>query len=828
MESPPNRQIHLHWSSVLLLLGVALLCSGCVTLTDTEASQEQRQDVIAILEPGQSFHQGFTSRRSGMSQINFWLRTPVDTPAPGAQVEIKLYRVGDEPQLLADLEIPLEQLSQNELVSLVLPPVKGSRNGRFEYLVTSDKSDVQVLGRLEDVYAGGEASVDGEFILADAAFQLSYDYGVGAVVEDFLQMLNLSWLVLPLAAILLLPGWLMFSLSGKPGKLDWGERIAVYLGLSLSAFPIVMAWTSLLGLRWSRGSMAAALGFLTAAAIYRLWVTRSINRNSLQVAAAQLRRRIGIILHSGPSINLGLVAIFLITLFVRIAMVRDLSASPWVDSVHHALTTRLIMEGGSFLQSYAPFLDIEPSGYHPGFHSVLAAFLWLSGMDLVKGMLVFGQVLNALMVFPLYLFATLITRRRLAGLLAAMVAGLLTPMPAYYTSWGRYTQLAGLAILPVALLLVLLIFQSGKWKASFLAAVALAGLSLTHYRVAAFLGCLLLAWAFITALKLILSSAVYRQKKLSSIRNALFPLLSAFVLSVGLALPVLVPALTGLLGPKLNAWRPPTRDRFSGVTWPYVNTAWGSYALVLAGLGFLWSLARRKTYGLTLLLWIALLFMIANLGALGLPGSGFVNTISVTISLFLPVAVLAGDMLSELIQTWRSALPWRWRPVFRWVLAASALLTGILSTRPMLGLLNPVTFLYRPPDRAAIVWMQENIPPGETVLVNPFAWGYGQYAGNDGGYWLSALAGLPTVPPPVLYGLSNSRETIEHINTFSQQVIDHGNDPQALHALLINEGIRYVFIGARGGAISASALRGSQLFAPRYARNGVFVFEVIQ
>ena len=812
----------------MLLLGVALFCSGCVTLTDTEASQEQRQDVIAVLESGQSFHQGLTSRRSGMSQINLWLRTPVDPPAPGSQVEIKLYRVRGEPQLLAKLEIPLEQLPQNEPVSLVLPPMTGSRNGNFEYRVTSDVSGLQVLGRLEDVYAGGEASVDGKFILADAAFQIAYDYGVGAVAEDFLQMLKLSWLVLPLAAILLLPGWILFGLSGKPGRLDWGERIAVYLGLSMAVIPIVMTWTSLLGLRWSRGSIAAALGFLTAAAIYRLWVTRSFNRNSLQVAAAQIRRRIGIILHSGPSINLGLVAIFLITLFVRVAMVRDLSASPWVDSVHHALTTRLIMEGGIFPQSYAPFLDIEPSGYHPGFHSVLAAFLWLSGMDLVKGMLVFGQVLNALMVFPVYLFATLITRRRLAGLLAAMVAGLLTPMPAYYTSWGRYTQLAGLAILPAALLLVLLIFQPGKWKASFLAAVALAGLFLTHYRVAAFLGCLLLAWAFIAGLKLILSKAVSRQKKLSSMRSALLPFMGAFVLAAVLALPVLVPALTGLLVPKLNAWRPATRDQFSGVTWPYVNTAWGSYALVLAGLGFLWSLARRKTYGLTLLLWIAMLFLIANLGTLGLPGSGFVNAISVTISLFLPVAVLAGDMLSELIQAWRSALPWRWRPVFRWALAASALLTAILSARPMLGLLNPVTFLYRTPDRAAIVWMQENIPPGETVLVNPFAWGYGQYAGNDGGYWLSALAGLPTMPPPVLYGLSNSRETIEHINTFSQKVIEHGSDALALHALLSDEGIHYVFIGARGGVISASALRGSPLFAPRYARDGVFVFEVIQ
>ena len=65
-------------------------------------------------------------------------------------------------------------------------------------------------------------------------------------------------------------------------------------------------------------------------------------------------------------------------------------------------------------------------------------------------MLLYGQVLNALMVFPVYLFTTLLVNDRRAGVIAALIAGLITPMPAYYTSWGRYTQLGALAILPAA------------------------------------------------------------------------------------------------------------------------------------------------------------------------------------------------------------------------------------------------------------------------------------------------------------------------------------------------------------------------------------------
>jgi hypothetical protein len=163
-----------------------------------------------------------------------------------------------------------------------------------------------------------------------------------------------------------------------------------------------------------------------------------------------------------------------------------------------------------------------------------------------------------------------------------------------------------------------------------------------------------------------------------------------------------------------------------------------------------------------------------------------------------------------------------------WGLALSGLLLAILAARPLLTLLNPVTFLYRPGDRQAIEWAAENLPAGESVLVNPFAWGYGQYGGNDGGYWLSPLAKLPTMPPPVLYGLSNDTQYFQRVNTISQQAIDWGSKPQELHQLLVHENIEYIFIGGRGGVISPPALRGSDLFALRYARDGAFIFEVLE
>src|SRR4030067_3132892 len=75
-----------------------------------------------------------------------------------------------------------------------------------------------------------------------------------------------------------------------------------------------------------------------------------------------------------------------------------------------------------------------------------------------------------------------------AGVIAIVIAGLMTAMPVYYLNWGRYTQLAGQAILPAACLLVWinLTTRDHDWHLLSLLWIAMAGLGLTHYRVLIF------------------------------------------------------------------------------------------------------------------------------------------------------------------------------------------------------------------------------------------------------------------------------------------------------------------------------------------------------
>jgi hypothetical protein len=134
-----------------------------------------------------------------------------------------------------------------------------------------------------------------------------------------------------------------------------------------------------------------------------------------------------------------------------VVMARDLSAPAWVDSIHHAAITRLILEKGGYPSTYAPYIDIDATEYHAGFHSVLASFQWLSGLDSPEAMLLLGQVLNALIVFAVYLLAVALTHHRSAGLGAAAIAGLFTPMPAYQLGTPQLAIRPGIRRGPVAM-----------------------------------------------------------------------------------------------------------------------------------------------------------------------------------------------------------------------------------------------------------------------------------------------------------------------------------------------------------------------------------------
>ncbi len=147
----------------------------------------------------------------------------------------------------------------------------------------------------------------------------------------------------------------------------------------------------------------------------------------------------------------------------------------------------------------------------------------------------------------------------------------------------------------------------------------------------------------------------------------------------------------------------------------------------------------------------------------------------------------------------------------------------ISGAKQLITIINPITILSREADLPAIDWVKNNIPKNETIVINPFAWGYGLYAGSDGGYWISPLSGRSTMPPPVLYGLGPGSKGIKEQ---SQQVIDLSSNPDSLWDYLQTKQYHYIFIGAKGGVLSPEKLSSSDHYSIIYHKDGVWIFKI--
>ena len=60
----------------------------------------------------------------------------------------------------------------------------------------------------------------------------------------------------------------------------------------------------------------------------------------------------------------------------------------------------------------------------------------------------------------------------IAGLVAALAASLVSYFPAYYVSWGRYTQLTAMILLPAAIVCTMLALESRPSRKRYLVLAA--------------------------------------------------------------------------------------------------------------------------------------------------------------------------------------------------------------------------------------------------------------------------------------------------------------------------------------------------------------------
>ncbi|HFD40453.1 MAG TPA: hypothetical protein ENJ31_11480 [Anaerolineae bacterium] len=821
-----------------LLAGLILLTLAGCSFSDgvlVDADQPAWDGQAALpLEPGQPVGQTFVARHGGLSGVEFYL-----LPEGGAAQTLTLHLRSD-PQAAGDLRtasLDLPPGAPPDFYRFSFPPLADSHGQYFYAFLSGEAPGVAVAQAAGDAYLDGAAYRGHEPQDAQTRFRLTY---APALVALDLAGAMVGWLGLLLAAgwLFVVPGWALLAWLLPAQRLPWAARLGLAAGVGLALYPLLLLWTDLIGLHL--GALYAWLPPLlgTTALVWRYWRRGLPQRrkgnagNNWKIVKPWRPLRLGGKVSPAPEAlwpDLTLIVLLALVFGVRLLVVRGLDAPMWGDSYHHTMIAQLLVDHGGLFDSWLPYAPLKSFTYHFGFHAAVAVYYWLTGRPVIESVLWIGQVLNGLAVLALYPLAWRMTGSRWAGVITILVAGLLSPMPMYYVNWGRYVQLTGQVILPVAVWLTLEAMSAPPRRlgAGILAALTVAGLGLSHYRVSIYyLLFLPVAWA----------AGAWRAWRegypLSrpTLRLAAVSL-AAFLFDLPWAWHLRQGYLPTILGKFARSSRsiPTTFQSESLAHWTFFIPAPLVWATLL---GTLLSLLRRRIWPAGVLAWTALLFLAANPNWLGLPGAttvsnfaGVLNNGTVLMSLYMPAALLCGYGGYVLL----SLLPGH-RPRLRNVVAGTVvLILAVFGAKIMLTALDPVHILVTRPDLEAMRWIEANTSADARFLVSFFfAYDDNVIVGSDGGWWLPLLAHRQNTVPPITYGheVAYEPDYISRVNNWARALQGYDlTDPAAL-TLLRQAGVTYVFIGQKGSLFSWQSLQSSPAYRAVYHKDRVWVFQV--
>ncbi|HYC60415.1 MAG TPA: hypothetical protein VEK79_12700 [Thermoanaerobaculia bacterium] len=628
-------------------------------------------------------------------------------------------------------------------------------------------------------------------------------------------------------AVLWVPGAIatrVLSLRGSDGVIRFAREIA----LGLSFWPILFLFTTLVGWSWS-GTSARILFTVLVIALIAI-----VARRRAELRAPDAVERVAI-------------ALMAIVTFTRVKQIENVILPLWVDSVHHTMIVRLLVDHGRLPDSYAPFIPESTFYYHWGFHAVAAFVAWISRLvsssEMPRVVLAFGQLLNVLTFPALYCGAAVLLRNRRAALLAGMLATLVSIFPAYYVSWGRYTQLAGLLILPPLAASFWSLGRHPRMRRAMELTMLAAGLLLVHARVtvvfavlAAILAAMLIAerkWRGVTwcgaagaTALLIASPWMVTLLRAPQVRMIVAPAAEERPRwETSNATPddlVWVPHNTflfglasgGLLG--VAPFRLGLAARLAAIGW------WVLLVVLLQRRAMRKRRAvdRRDRWRIGIIvLWVLMTALLVNLDRFGLPRMRVVTNSAAVIMLFVPLSIAGAHLLRWVAD---EIVPMSRR---RAITLAAALLIGVVGASRLLHIVNPATVLATDADLRALEWIRAATPAGARFAVGVQPWIGGSYIGIDGGYWIPLIAGRESILPPGLYPWVMPHDRVASITDFlaawyqSAQTAD-----AAVFDTLRTRGVTHLYFGERNTTPLRTIAAGSPRLARIYSADGVEIF----
>jgi hypothetical protein len=579
--------------------------------------------------------------------------------------------------------------------------------------------------------------------------------------------------VLSVCGILLPGSAVLVWLSDR--RRSWVEGLALAFGLGLSIIALGALLGRITGVRFTLPLLAVCEAFFAAIGIFGL-----------------IRRRDRLRIPPCGGWEIAALILLAVLLALRFYQARELALPAWVDSVHHAFLVRIFLERGGIPADLQPWIP-GAFYYHYGFHAAAAVFSAFSGLPPDRTILIFGQILNAAIALSAYRLSMALRVDRRRALLVFALVGFVAQMPAFYLSWGRYTLLAGLVLLPLGMAEAIEFAARAPRRGTALRlAVLTAGLLLTHYLAALLLAVfLLLTGGYVL---------------LSRRRRGRFAGL-AFSIGAGtaLALPWLIPMIrssTVAVGVDVVASQSAADAMYFAEYAAYIWKLLGPVRNhLLLGAGLLAALAALFRRGPLRILTVWGLILGLQTLPWGLRIEPF-RPDHLAIMLFLPAAILAADGFVLLADGLNRIAPLL-HPRFFFAGAASALcVIGLWQTR---DIVSGATVFAGADDREAVLWAGANTPADAVFLINTTPWQAGLYRGVDGGWWLPALAGRRTILPPMLYSFSD-REFIDRTNALAAEVSGLQGCSTAFWRIVREQGVTHLFIKEGIGSLQPKDL----------------------
>ncbi|MEM7534572.1 MAG: hypothetical protein AAF639_20495 [Chloroflexota bacterium] len=630
--------------------------------------------------------------------------------------------------------------------------------------------------------------------------------------------------------VYIIPGWVCLSLVWPHHQrpLPLWVQLTLAPGLTLALHNLLLLWTRTLGLQIGQQLVwgISTLGFI-GLVLMGVWGGRFSLRNNRLTT---------------PDWVMLIVVLWLG--FTRVYVVRHVVAPAWGDSLQHAMIAQLMLDHNGLFDSWEPYATFYTFTYHYAFHLAVANWIWMSTWIQVvstpQATLMVGQFLNELAVLAVYPLAYMFGARwgataqgenskedsdvlcgKWAGVMAVIIAGFMSQMPAFYVNWGRYTQLTGQVVFPALLCLLIILWtdwqypQGKRWRIFGLLVLLAAGIALSHYRVTIVAVAAGGAW--------VITGLWTHRTDLRTWRQKLWGLAGVGGIAIGLILPWIATIWTGYLPTLYMARAKLEVDDsttalafFSDIQiWTQIGTYYPSWLWQAALIAIIWLLIRFPIAMFTYILWAGITFLLTNPFLVQLPGTGAVTNFLLLIGTYIVIAVVIGtgfsDIFTLMFKMAQKALG-QWRNdniaqsdrVFAGAMALLVLLTMGWFTPKQLSIIDPNYQMVTSADVSAFEWIDEHVPEDAWFLINSFlAYGDTLVAASDAGWWLTFYTQRKNTVPPMI-GAHELTEGDTNYGRLRQLVIDvnaSAGEQTQLRSIFCTYALSHVYLGDKQGRV---------------------------